>query len=166
MCVRLSLAYYCKELSPAPSRHSTDLFPWQTTSSRKSSASALYPSWGKVGYVLAEYTLESVRLDRPGGTKQGWGWQELCSGAELGRGWEKKWALFSAVGLPQWMETAPFPRESLGWLVVKGDVSPDSWMAHCFLFFLAGALHLPDTFLGASSPHLFKLPSNSSSSLH
>lgn len=67
-----------------------------------------------------------MRLDRPGGAKQGWGWQELHSGAELGRGWGKKLALVSALGLPQWMETAPFPRGSLGWLVVKGGVSPDS----------------------------------------
>lgn len=38
----------------------------------------------KVGCVFAEYTLKSMKLGWPGGTKQGWGWQELCRGTGLG----------------------------------------------------------------------------------
>lgn len=69
--VRLSPAYCQKELSPASSGHGTDLFPYPRTGGLASSASVFHPSRGKVGCVLTECILESMRLDRPGETKMG-----------------------------------------------------------------------------------------------
>ena len=98
-----------------------------------------------------------------------WGWTGLeeWSRDEAGRSCagRQNWEGAGGIREQSWVLLACHSG-SLGWLVVKGSASPDSLMAHCFQFLLAGALHLPATFSEASSPHLFKLPRNLLSSLH